>query len=155
MKALLIGVVLLTPSLASAQHLAVSEAAIMAAFPEVIAMASIERPSTAPTSAVVGAFLMPMADGFSTCYAMAQSGPVVRVVEGNGIYGANASCEKVLVVKALQSVLLGFGVREAGKSSRAMAIGASVVQAVVHGWATARNLRNAQVAQRLNGGGRR
>lgn len=143
---------------ASAQTLVISDRAVLAAFPESV---PAERPTVqtrTPNWATAVAFAGPLADGASTCWAMAQSGPSVRVREGNGLYhkvfGSDVSCGNVLTVKALQSVLSGLAVKYAGGHSREAAIGSALMQGVLHAVVSGWNVRNGLKARRVNGGAR-
>lgn len=145
-------------STANAQTLTISQRAVLSAFPEPVVA---ERPTTVtrtPGWATVVAFAGPLADGFSTCWAMAQSGPLATVREGNGFYhqlfGSDVSCGNVLTVKALQSALMGFSVKAAGAHSLEGAIGSALIQGVIHAVVSGLNVRNGLKARRVNGGGR-
>lgn len=100
----------------------------------------------------------PLADGFSTMYAMRQSGPNARVAEGNGLFhklfGSDVTAGEILAFKVAQAALVGYGVRVTSKSSLEKAVGSALLQSAVNFWVTSQNMRNAARAKRLNAGTR-
>lgn len=96
----------------------------------------------------------PLADGISTVYALKQSGPNARVMEGNAIYarlfGADVKAGEILAFKVGQAALFGAVVHYAGKKERKAAIGVAILTAGINFTVSAMNYRNAQMARRLN-----
>lgn len=129
------------------------EAATSAA-PESNSVTRRPAPRWATTLAVAG----PLADGLTTVYAIRQSGPNVRVSEGNNFYyklfGADVKPGEIMAFKAGQAALMGAMVHYAGKQSKKMAIGASIVSAAVNFWVSSQNVRAGNMASRLNAGTR-
>lgn len=118
-----------------------------------IAHAQTPTPGTpwwATTLTVAG----PLADGLSTVYAINQSGPNARVVEGNAFYhklfGDDVTGNEIMAFKIGQAALFGTIVHYAGKTNRKAAIGVAVLTFAINITVSAVNVRNAHHAKRLN-----
>lgn len=111
-------------------------------------------PWWATTLAVAG----PLADGFSTHYAIGQSGPYARVLEGNTFYhklfGSNVTRNEILAFKVGQAALMGALVHYQGKSNRKAAIATALITAGINFTVSALNVRNGMLARDLNRGRR-
>lgn len=108
----------------------------------------------ATTLAIAG----PLADGFSTVYALNQSGPNARVAEGNGFYhklfGADVKAGEIMAFKVGQAALFGAIIHYASKAPehRAKAIGVAIATAGINFFVASQNMRTAATARRLNAG---
>ena len=153
---ILLGLLCLSAIAAEAQPLVISDHAVLSTFPPPVEPEPPGKVTRTPRWATILAFAGPLADGATTCYAMAQSGPVVRVAEGNGFYhrlfGGNVTCGKVFGFKVLQSALSGTAVHYAGRQSLERAIGSALIQSAINFGVSAWNLRQARKARRLNRG---
>ncbi|MDP2054398.1 MAG: hypothetical protein Q8N52_04375 [Acidobacteriota bacterium] len=100
----------------------------------------------------------PLADGLSTVYALRQSGPMVKVSEGNGFYhhlfGSDVKAGEILAFKVGQAALMGYAVQVGGKHSREGVIGSAIIQSALHFFVASRNMKTASLARRLNAPGR-
>ena len=143
---------------AEARQIMISDHAVLSAFPAPMEPEPPDKVTRTPRWATILAFTGPLADGATTCYAMAQSGSVVRIAEGNGFYhrlfGGNVTCGKVFGFKVLQSALSGTAVHYAGRQSLERAIGSALIQSAINFGVSGWNLRQAQKARRLNRGAR-
>lgn len=122
--------------------------------PEAISIAPRRAaPWWATTLAVAG----PLADGLTTVYALRQSGPQGKVMEGNTFYhklfGADVKPREILAFKIAQAAFMGYGVHVGGKHSLEKAVGSAVMQAAINFWVSSRNMRAAATARKLNAGG--
>lgn len=113
-----------------------------------------QTPWWATTLAVAG----PIADGLSTVYAIRQSGPNARVIEGNGLYykmfGSDVKPGEIMAFKVAQAALMGTVVHFGGRHSREMAIGTAILQSGINFFVASLNMRTAAKAKRLNTGQR-
>lgn len=146
----------------STSLVASAEAALAAASaPEMVAFASpvspdstVPTPRPAPWWATTLAVAGPLADGLTTVYAINQSGPNARVVEGNGffqkLFGADVKPGEIMAFKVGQAALWGAIVHYAGRTERKPAIGVALLTAGVNFFVASRNMRNASTAKRLN-----
>ncbi len=123
--------------------------------PEAISITPRSAPWWATTLAVAG----PLADGLTTVYALRQSGPQGKVMEGNTFYhklfGADVKPREILAFKIAQAAFMGYGVHVSGRHSLEKAVGSAVMQAAINFWVSSRNLRTAATARKLNAGGAR
>lgn len=124
----------------------------------VVASPAAGEPKAAPWWATTLAVAGPLADGLSTVYAIGQSGPQARVMEGNAFYhrlfGSDVKAGEIMAFKVAQAALMGAVVHHAGKRNRAGAISVAVLTAGVNFAVSALNVRVARHAQRLNAGQR-
>lgn len=122
--------------------------------PEAATIARLGTPWWATALAVAG----PLADGLSTVYALRQSGPTVKVSEGNGFYhrlfGSNVKGGEILAFKVGQAALMGYSVHVTGKNSVKRAVGVALVQSSINFFVASRNMKTASMAKRLNAGAR-
>jgi hypothetical protein len=113
---------------------------------------------SAPRWATALAIAGPLADGLTTVYAMRQSGPNVRVVEGNGFYnklfGTDVKPAEIMAFKVGQAALMGSFVHFIGKRSHKAAIATAILQTAANFFVASQNVRTARTAGRLNAGAR-
>lgn len=80
----------------------------------------------------------PLADGLSTVYALRQSGPQARVIEGNAFYyklfGSDVKPREILAFKIAQAAVMGYGVHVSGKHSLEKAVGSAILQSAINFW---------------------
>jgi len=111
-------------------------------------------PWWATTLAVAG----PLADGMSTVYAINQSGPHAKVMEGNTFYhklfGADVKGAEIMAFKVGQAALFGAIVHYAGQKDRKAAIGVAIATAAINFTVSALNVKNGMLARDLNRGRR-
>jgi hypothetical protein len=135
----------------------VTVAPSLAASVEAAVKASAE-PRPAPRWATMLAVAGPLADGLTTVYAIGQSGPNARVVEGNAFYyklfGADVKPAEIMAFKVGQAALMGSFVHFIGKRSHKAAIAAAILQSAANFFVASQNVRTARSAGRLNAGGR-
>jgi len=139
--------------------LAVTAPSSLVPFAEAVAFESslIERGGTpwwATTLAVAG----PLADGLSTVYALRQSGPNVKVREGNAFYhhlfGSDVKAREIMAFKVAQAALVGYAVHVGGRHSVEAVVGSAIIQSAIHFFVASQNMKNAALAKRLNAGAR-
>lgn len=122
--------------------------------PEGATIARRGAPWWATTLAIAG----PLADGLSTVYALGQSGPTVKVSEGNGFYhhlfGSDVKASEIMAFKVGQAALMGYAVHVGGRHSREGVIGSAIIQSALHFFVASRNMKTASMAKRLNAGAR-
>jgi len=142
------------PSVAPAQPLTISAHAVLSAFPAPVSEepSTIQRP--APKWATALSIAMPLADGGSTCYAMAQSGPNAHISEGSAfhrwLFRGDVSCTDMALFKVGEAALMGWAIHRVGKTDREKAIGATLIRSALYTLAVVGNMRNASLARRLN-----
>lgn len=132
----------------------------MTAFTEPVASAATDaKRSGTPWWAMALTVAGPLADGLSTMYAIKQSGPVAKVMEGNSFYhklfGADVKPGEIMAFKVAQAAVLGLAVHGAGKTSREKAIGSALILGGLQTFVSVMNMRAAETAKRLNAGQRR
>jgi hypothetical protein len=119
--------------------------------------ASLE-PRPAPRWATTLAVAGPLADGLTTIYAIRQSGPNARVVEGNRLYyklfGADVKPAEIMAFKVGQAALMGSFVHFIGKRSQKAAIATAILHSAVNFYVASQNMRTATAAARRNAGTR-
>lgn len=111
-----------------------------------------KKPDVAGKWATALAVLGPLADGISTKWAMDQSGPNMKIAEGNPIFGKNASGNKILGIKAGQAALQGLLTHLAREIAPNSARVAGVSSALIGGIPAAMNVRNGLKAREANKG---
>lgn len=98
----------------------------------------------------------PIFDGATTWWAMEQSGPAMRIREGNGFYhkifGKDAKGWEIMAFKTGQALILGYGMHEIGKKKEGVerVIYAVVVNSLVSGIAGGINIKRGMRARRIN-----
>lgn len=98
----------------------------------------------------------PLVDGATTWWAMSQSGPGMKIREGNGffqkLFGQDVKAWEIMAFKAGQAAILGFGMHEIGKTKDGVerVIYSVVLNSVVSGVASTINVRRGMQARRLN-----
>lgn len=111
---------------------------------------SLKPKKDAHKTALLAAILGPLADGGSTMWAMNQSGPHMRVGEGNPIYGDNASAGKVMGVKAIQAALQGLLTHYIGKEHPTAANILGYGTGAINGAIAAKNIHTGLKAREAN-----
>jgi hypothetical protein len=124
---------------------------------EPVASVTEEQPKSSkrtPWGITAIAVAAPIADGFSTYWAMKQSGPHARVGESNGFYhqlfGSDVKPGEILGFKIGQAALMGVITHFAPESHRARTIVTATMSAVLHGFASTINIKNGRAVRRFN-----
>lgn len=102
------------------------------------------------TLAVAG----PLADGFSTYWAIKQSGPHAQVAEGNTFYhkmfGQDVKPGEILGFKIGQAAVMGLVTHFAGEKYRPHMLVTAAASAVLGGFASTINIKNGRAVRRFN-----
>lgn len=129
-------------------------AVLVASANPVMGQEAPQTPQSAPKWAVGLAVAGPLADGISTKWAINQSGPNVRVMEGNTIFhkmfGSNVTSNEILAFKVGQAALMGTLVHYQGKQNRKAAIATALITAGINFTVSALNVKNGMYARDLN-----
>ncbi len=132
--------------------------AVFTAVPSFAQSADATEPQHKPMSKWWAAAVAagPMIDGATTWWAMSQSGPGMKIREGNGFYtklfGPDVKAWQIMAFKTGQAAILAYGMHEIGKSKDGVerVIYSVVLNGVVSGVASTINIKRGLQARRLN-----